>query len=64
MVCTSPISTGTSHYHPGSELARLTPGGAEFTDAHTSDPSDSDPGGTAMMTGGDPRVTGVYYDDE
>ena len=32
--------------------------------AHTSDPSDSDPGGTALMTGGDPRATGVYYDVE
>jgi hypothetical protein len=50
--------------HPGSELARLASGGAEYTNAHTSDPSDSDPGGTALMTGGDPRATGVYYDDE
>src|ERR1700761_4643749 len=50
--------------HPDSELAKLTAGGAEFSDAHTSDPSDSDPGGTALMTGGDPRATGVYYDVE
>jgi hypothetical protein len=50
--------------HPNSELARLATGGAEYTDAHTSDPSDSDPGGTALMTGGDPRATGIYYDDE
>ena len=50
--------------HPGSELARLASGGAEFTNNHTSDPSDSDPGGTAIMTGGDPRATGVYYDVE
>ena len=50
--------------HPGSELAKLASGGAEFTDNHTSDPSDSDPGGTAIMTGGDPRATGVYYDVE
>jgi hypothetical protein len=48
--------------HPGSELAKLAGGGAEYTNAHTSVPSDSDPGGTALMTGGDPRVTGVYYD--
>ena len=48
--------------HPDSELARLVHGGAEFSNAHTSDPSDSDPGGTALMTGGDPRSTGVYYD--
>jgi hypothetical protein len=50
--------------HPNSELARLATGGAEFTNAQTSDPSDSDPGGTALMTGGDPKVTGIYYDDE
>src|SRR6201987_5035317 len=50
--------------HPGSELAKLTRSGAEFSNAHTSDPSDSDPGGTALMTGGDPGTTGVYYDVE
>jgi hypothetical protein len=50
--------------HPGSELAKLAGGGAEYSNAHTSDPSDSDPGGTALMTGGDPRATGVYYDVE
>ena len=50
--------------HPDSELATLVSGGAEFTNNHTSDPSDSDPGGTALMTGGDPRATGVYYDVE
>jgi hypothetical protein len=48
--------------HPDSELAKLASGGAEFTNNHTADPSDSDPGGTALMTGGDPRATGVYYD--
>jgi type I phosphodiesterase/nucleotide pyrophosphatase len=48
--------------HPASELARLVHGGAEFSNAHTAVPSDSDPGGTALMTGGDPRSTGVYYD--
>ena len=50
--------------HPSSALARLTRGGAEYTNDHTSDPSDSDPGGTAMMTGGDPKSTGIYYDVE
>ena len=50
--------------HPGSELAQLAHGGAEYTNAHTSVPSDSDPGGTALMTGGNPRSTGVYYDVE
>jgi hypothetical protein len=50
--------------HPTSELAQLAEGGAQYTNNHTSDPSDSDPGGTALMTGGDPRATGVYYDVE
>jgi len=48
--------------NPGSELAKLASEGAEFTNNHTSVPSDSDPGGTALMTGGDPRATGAYYD--
>ncbi len=50
--------------HPDSELAKLTNGGLEYSNAHTVVPSDSDPGGTALMTGGDPRATGVYYDVE
>ena len=50
--------------HPSSTLARLTHGGAEYTSAETSNPSDSDPGGTALMTGGNPKSTGVYYDVE
>ena len=48
--------------NPGSELAKLTAGGAEYTSAQTPVPSDSDPGMTAQMTGGNPRTTGVYYD--
>jgi len=43
--------------HPHSELARLVAGGVEYTDAQTPDPSDSDPAGTGLMTGGDPKVT-------
>ncbi len=50
--------------HPSSELATLAEDGQEYTNGHTADPSDSDPGGTALMTGGDPRATGIYYDDE
>src|ERR1700719_3705834 len=50
--------------YPHSELARLATGGAEYTNAQTADPSDSDPGGTAIMTGADPKLTGIYYDDE
>ncbi|MCW2854655.1 MAG: phosphodiesterase [Marmoricola sp.] len=50
--------------HPHSTLARLTHRGLEFTNAASSNPSDSDPGGTALMTGGNPRSTGIYYDVE
>jgi hypothetical protein len=50
--------------HPGSTLAKLTRSGSEYTNAATSNPSDSDPGGTALMTGGNPKTTGVYYDVE
>jgi Type I phosphodiesterase / nucleotide pyrophosphatase len=50
--------------HPNSALARLAARGAVYSKNQTSDPSDSDPGGTALMTGGDPRATGVYYDVE
>ncbi|MFD7157914.1 alkaline phosphatase family protein [Kribbella sp. NPDC059898] len=50
--------------HPKSALAGLAHGGSEYTHALTSNPSDSDPGGTALMTGGNPRSTGVYYDVE
>jgi hypothetical protein len=50
--------------HPGSELAKLVGGGAEYSQAHTPIPSDSFPGMTAQVTGGNPRTTGIYYDDE
>jgi hypothetical protein len=50
--------------HPNSELAKLAEGGRQYTNDHTADPSDSDPGGTALMTGGDPKSTGIYYDVE
>src|SRR6202022_465911 len=48
--------------NPASELAKLATGGAQYTKAQTPVPSDSDPGMTAQMTGGNPRSTGVYYD--
>jgi hypothetical protein len=51
-------------HHPSSTLAKLTHQGVEFTNAATSNPSDSDPGGTALMTGGNPKSTGIYYDVE
>src|SRR5215468_12238297 len=50
--------------HPSSTLAKLVHSGSEYTNVSTSNPSDSDPGGTALMTGGNPKSTGVYYDVE
>jgi predicted AlkP superfamily pyrophosphatase or phosphodiesterase len=49
--------------HPGSTLAALAARGIEYTNAHTTTPSDSFPGLLALVTGGTPRSTGVYYDD-
>lgn len=49
--------------HPGSALARLARRGTTYTDARSSQPSDSFPGILALTTGGTPRSTGVYYDD-
>ncbi len=51
-------------HFPGSALAKLVAHGANYTDALTPIPSDSFPGTVALFTGGDPRTTGVYYDDE
>ncbi len=51
-------------HHPDSTLAALWKRGAEYAHIQTPVPSDSDPGMTAQMTGGDPRTTGVYYDVE
>ena len=48
--------------HPGSALARLASVGLEYTRARTPIPSDSFPGMVGQVTGGDPRVTGIYYD--
>jgi hypothetical protein len=49
--------------HPTSALASLVSRGVEFTHAQTPVISDSFPGMVGQMTGGDPGVTGVYYDD-
>src|SRR5262245_34274877 len=51
------------HQHPLSNLAALVRGGAEYTRAMTPVPSDSFPGMVGQVTGGDPRSTGIYYDD-
>ena len=49
--------------HPQSTLARLSEHGRTYTHATATKPSDSFPGMLAMVTGGTPRSTGVYYDD-
>jgi len=49
--------------NPTSTLARLAASGVQYTDAHTTTPSDSFPGTVALATGGTPKSTGVYYDD-
>ena len=48
--------------HPKSTLAALTRRGSTFTNASTPKPSDSYPGTLALVTGGSPRSTGVFYD--
>jgi len=45
--------------HPDSTLARLVDEGASYSNARTPFPSDSFPGLTALVTGGNPRSTGV-----
>jgi len=49
--------------HPSSALAQLSAHGRTYTNAIATRPSDSFPGLLAMVTGGTPRSTGVYYDD-
>jgi hypothetical protein len=49
--------------NPGSLLANLVHHGLEYSNAETPFPSDSSPGMYGQVTGGDPRVTGIYYDD-
>jgi Type I phosphodiesterase / nucleotide pyrophosphatase len=51
------------HTYPHSVLAGLYKHGLEYSAAMTPFPSDSSPGMVAQVTGGDPRVTGIYYDD-
>jgi hypothetical protein len=49
--------------HPTSALAKLVKSGVDYSAASTPVPSDSFPGMTAQVTGGNPGTTGVYYDD-
>ena len=48
--------------HPQSTLARMSAQGITYSDARTPAPADSFPGLLALITGGTPAVTGVYYD--
>jgi hypothetical protein len=48
--------------HPHSTLAALSKQGKTFTNASTSQPSDSFPGLAALVTGGSPTTTGFWYD--
>jgi hypothetical protein len=50
-------------HYPDSLLANLWRHGLEYSNAMTPFPSDSSPGMYGQVTGGDPRVTGIYYDD-
>lgn len=49
--------------HPSSSLAYLAHHGVVYSGARTTTPSDSFPGLLALVTGGTPKTTGVYYDD-
>jgi len=49
--------------NPKSALASLSERAVTYTSAKTPTPSDSFPGLLALVTGGTPRSTGVYYDD-
>jgi hypothetical protein len=51
------------HHYPHSTLADLVRQGIEYSDALTTIPSDSFPATVGLMTGGNPGVTGFYYDD-
>ncbi len=48
--------------HPKSALAELAAHGTQFPKASSAMPSDSFPGLLALLTGGSPKSTGVYYD--
>ena len=49
--------------HPQSTLSRLSQTGVTYTNAMSTNPSDSFPGLLAQVTGGSPKSTGVFYDD-
>jgi Type I phosphodiesterase / nucleotide pyrophosphatase len=60
--CAKGISTISSGEPYCPALAALSKTGVNYVAASTSKPSDSFPGLTAIVTGGSPALTGVYYD--
>ena len=48
--------------HPSSALADLASRGVSYSNAISMRPSDSFPGSLAMVTGGSPSSTGIFYD--
>jgi len=48
--------------HPNSTLSSLSAHGITYTNASTSQPSDSFPGLAALVTGGSPATAGLWYD--
>ena len=49
--------------NPNSTMAALVGSGVQYTNAHTTNPSDSFPGMVAQFTGATAGQSGVYYDD-
>jgi Type I phosphodiesterase / nucleotide pyrophosphatase len=62
MNCANGISTANNNQPFCPAMAALAQTGVNYVAASTSKPSDSFPGLTAIVTGGSPALTGVYYD--
>jgi hypothetical protein len=60
--CANGISTASNGEPYCPAIAALAKTGINYVAANTSKPSDSFPGLTAIVTGGSPALTGVYYD--
>jgi hypothetical protein len=60
--CANGISTANNGEPFCPAIATLGKTGINYVAANTSKPSDSFPGLTAIVTGGSPALTGVYYD--
>jgi hypothetical protein len=60
--CANGISTANNGEPFCPAMAALAKNGVNYVAASTSKPSDSFPGLTAIVTGGSPALTGVYYD--